>query len=192
MKFLILKKISDQFEACDPQARKARLAKVAAGMKTKGDIKPSDMNSKTRRIAKIIRKFHPDVKKEAVDSSLRKDRLSRVFKAMKKADASMHGYASFAGAGEAVRKSAKAFKILNKRRDARNKHGSASTLSGNGESGWSSRDAGNHVADRQLAMAAIRRKQGLKKTAMSDIKNSKLFRKRSSTITGTAGKTFLP
>lgn len=86
MNFLIVKKISGYFEACDPQARKARLSKLAAGMKTKGDIKPSDIGGKAKRIAGIIRKFHPDVKKEAVDPEQRDKRIKRLKAAFYKTD----------------------------------------------------------------------------------------------------------
>lgn len=80
MNYLVIPDISEVFEACDPAQRKARLAKIAGSVKSKGVVKPSDVTNRAKRVASVIRKFHPDIKKEAVDENSK----FRVIKAPRK------------------------------------------------------------------------------------------------------------
>lgn len=86
MIYLVVDNITDYFEACSPADRKARLAKLASGSKSKGMVKPSDMSNRDKRVAKIVRKFHPDIKKEAVDPSARATRVAKVWAKGRKYD----------------------------------------------------------------------------------------------------------
>ena len=86
MIYLVVPDISEFFEACDPAQRKARLAKLAGSVKSKGLVKPADVTNKAKRVASVIRKFHPDIKKEAVDPEARDRRIKQLRAAHYKTD----------------------------------------------------------------------------------------------------------
>lgn len=86
MNYLVIPDISEVFEACDPAQRKARLAKIAGSVKSTGEVKPSDVTNRAKRVASVIRKFHPDIKKEAVDPESRDKRIGKLQRTYRKLD----------------------------------------------------------------------------------------------------------